>query len=115
MIGSLGDFPLSDTQKRQVFEMTLEALAVVEEEDIPSVVRTLLASMTKGNADLRITAPPPSSPAESLTDTSKTIISAIRSTTADVAVQKNATLLLEITLNALRLHPYAGTASHGGI
>lgn len=47
-IGALGDFPLTDAQKRLVLEMTLEAVAVVEGDDVPAVVRTLMASMTKG-------------------------------------------------------------------
>lgn len=49
-IGALGDFPLTDAQKRLVLEMTLEAVAVVEGDDVPAVVRTLMASMTKGTA-----------------------------------------------------------------
>lgn len=104
-IGALGDFPLTDAQKRLVLEMTLEAVAVVEGDDVPAVVRTLMASMTKGTV-FSLYKVPYSMLRSS--DTCKHIVATIRSKTADVAGQKNASLLLEIVLNALRLHPYAG-------
>ncbi|CAM9632114.1 unnamed protein product [Chrysoparadoxa australica] len=42
VIGSLHDLPLSAELKSKVAELTLEALALVDEEDVPVVVRTLL-------------------------------------------------------------------------
>lgn len=109
MIGSLGDFPLSDAQKRVVFEMTVDALGVVEEEDMPAIVRTLLASTTKG-APLRGCTLCLISRCV-LLDSARTIIAAIRSATAELTVMKHASLTLEIILNALRLHPNAGMYS----
>lgn len=108
VIGSLGEFPLSDAQKRQVLQMTLDAVAIVEGEDVPTIVRVLLASITKGMpccCRCFFCSVQP-------TDTAKTIVSTIRSKTADVAVQSHAALLLEIIVNALRLRPYAGTQEH---
>lgn len=112
VIGSLGDFPLSEAQKRQVFEMTVEALAVVDETDLPAIVRTLLASLTKGTASL----PPsvysylPAASSPIFVDTAKTTMSAIRMAAAESNVLAHTPILLELILNALRLHPYAGMA-----
>jgi hypothetical protein len=48
VLGSLSELPLSEVTKSEVFKMAASALSIVEESDVPTVVRTLLRSMTKG-------------------------------------------------------------------
>ncbi|CAM9649704.1 unnamed protein product, partial [Discosporangium mesarthrocarpum] len=49
VVGSLHDLPIGKTTRREVSDMTLEALSMVDEEDLPVIVRTLLKNM--GDAD----------------------------------------------------------------
>jgi hypothetical protein len=47
IIGSLSQLQLPEKMKTDVFLLTVSALNIVEEDDLPTVVRTLLHSMTK--------------------------------------------------------------------
>lgn len=46
VIGSLGELPLPASLKGQVLGMMQESLSIVEEGDVPTVVRALLASIS---------------------------------------------------------------------
>jgi hypothetical protein len=52
IIGSLSDMPLHEDMKKEVFMMTEEALHIVDENDVPTVVRALLSTMTKRESAL---------------------------------------------------------------
>ncbi|CAK4082105.1 unnamed protein product [Aphanomyces euteiches] len=54
ILGSLADMPLSPEQQNQVVDMTHALMDSIAEEDIPAVVRGLLAMLTSANADLVI-------------------------------------------------------------
>jgi hypothetical protein len=47
IIGSLAEFDLSKTVRNQAFQMCGAALSIVDETDVPTVVRTLLHTMSK--------------------------------------------------------------------
>ena len=46
VIGSLGELPLPTALKGQVLSMMQESLSIVEETDVPTVIRALLASLS---------------------------------------------------------------------
>ena len=46
IVGSLSDLALSDELKAEVFELTQSALGLVDEEDVPTVLRTLLVTIS---------------------------------------------------------------------
>ncbi len=54
VIGSLAELDLPEELKLQVFEMSGMALTFVDENDVPTVVRTLLHSISKSTYSLFI-------------------------------------------------------------
>eukprot|EP01119_Soliformovum_irregulare_P022403 TRINITY_DN7657_c0_g1_i1.p1 TRINITY_DN7657_c0_g1~~TRINITY_DN7657_c0_g1_i1.p1 ORF type:complete len:1232 (+),score=319.96 TRINITY_DN7657_c0_g1_i1:26-3721(+) len=84
ILGSLSELALTEEMKNDVFKMGGAALHLVDESDVPTVVRTLLKSMNRENA--------------------KPIISTIRLETVDLA-KSSIGVLLDVIANAFRIYP----------
>ena len=49
VLGSLGQFELGEDLKNQIYKVAVEALNIVDENDIPTVLKSLLSALTKQN------------------------------------------------------------------
>lgn len=87
-----------------MFLLTVSALNIVEEDDLPTVVRTLLHSMTKGT--INIADPTPNKFLELAGD----IIESIRKETRNLS-SKALPMIVEVLSNALKISKLAGTQS----
>ena len=48
VLGSLSEFELPKDLKNEVFDLASESLDIVDEEDLPTIIKTMLSSLTKG-------------------------------------------------------------------
>ena len=51
ILGALSELPLSASSKRDMLDLSLAALEIVDSSDVPTVVRTLLRTMSKQTCD----------------------------------------------------------------
>ncbi len=89
-----------------MFLLTVSALNIVEEDDLPTVVRTLLHSMTKGtmtedntyisNKNLELAGD---------------IIEAVRKETRNLS-NKSLSMVVEVLSNSFKISKLAGTPTH---
>jgi vacuolar-type H+-ATPase subunit F/Vma7 len=82
----------------------VSALNIVEEDDLPTVVRTLLHSMTKGTINTAVPTP------NKFLELAGDIIESIRKETRNLS-SKALPMIVEVLSNALKISKLAGTQS----
>jgi hypothetical protein len=49
ILGSLGEMPLPESLKGEVYKLAEDALPLIDESDLPVLMKTILSTMTKGS------------------------------------------------------------------